>query len=128
MLAFLDWTDDPAKMGADACGKVWCLSVQKTELERAVTLRLGNDETLRTSTLAILPLVIARVNVVWRVHVVAGGAPLMLSKGIPETSRLPHSSGSWSFVLSEAGCSGRGDKQTVTALASTSDKCWSART
>ena len=80
MLAFLDWTEDPAKVGADACGKVWCLSVQKTELERAVTLRSGNDESLRESTLSILPVVIARVNVVWRVHVVAGGAPLMLSK------------------------------------------------
>ena len=45
-----------------------------------MTLRFGNDETLETRTLAILPVGIAWVNGVLRVHVVLGGAPLLLSK------------------------------------------------
>ena len=45
-----------------------------------MTFRFGNDETLETRTLAILPVGIAGVNGVLRVHVVPGGAPLLLSK------------------------------------------------
>ena len=45
-----------------------------------MTFRFGNDETLETRTMAILPVDIAGVNGVLRVHVVPGGAPLLLSK------------------------------------------------
>ena len=45
-----------------------------------MTFRFGHDETLETRTLAILPVGIAGVNGVLRVHVVPGGAPLLLSK------------------------------------------------
>ena len=45
-----------------------------------MTFRFGNDETLETRTLATLPVGIAGVNGVLRVHVVPGGAPLLLSK------------------------------------------------
>ena len=58
----------------------WGLSTQKTKLDTAVTFRFGNDETLETKTLAILPVGIAGVNGVLRVHVVLGGAPLLLSQ------------------------------------------------
>ena len=44
-----------------------------------MTFRFGNDETLETRTLAILPVGIAEVNGVLRVYVVLGGAPLLLS-------------------------------------------------
>ena len=58
----------------------WSLSTQKIKLDKAVTFRFGNDETLETKTLAMLPVGIAGVNGVLRVHVVLGGAPLLLSK------------------------------------------------
>ena len=45
-----------------------------------MTFRFGNDETLETRTLAILPVGIAGVNGVLRVYVVPGGAPLLLSE------------------------------------------------
>ena len=45
-----------------------------------MTFRFGNDETLEIRTLAIFPVEIAGVNGELRVHVVAGGAPLLLSK------------------------------------------------
>ena len=58
------------------------LSTQRILLEKATTFRFGNDETLETRTLAILPVGIAGVNGVLRVHVVHGDAPLLLSKEI----------------------------------------------
>ena len=54
---------------------------QRVQLKKARTFCFGNDETLETRTLAILPVGIAGVNGVLRVHVVPGGAPLLLSKG-----------------------------------------------
>ena len=45
-----------------------------------MTFRFGDGETLETRTLAILPVRSAGVNGVLRVHVVPGGAPLLLSK------------------------------------------------
>ena len=45
-----------------------------------MTFRFGNDETLETWALVILPVGIAGVNGVLRVYVVPGGAPLLLSK------------------------------------------------
>ena len=45
-----------------------------------MTFRFGNDETLETRALAILHVGIAGVNGVLRVHVVPGGAPLLLSE------------------------------------------------
>ena len=68
----------------------WCLSTQKVQLEKTMTFRFGNDETLETRTLAVLPVGIAGVNGVLRVHVVLGGAPLLLSKGFLKDPRLPH--------------------------------------
>ena len=56
------------------------LSIQRVQLEKARTFRFGNDETLETRTLAILPVGIAGFDGVLRVHVVPGGAPLLLSK------------------------------------------------
>ena len=58
----------------------WRWHIQKSQLEKAMTFRFGNDETLRTRTLAILPCGIGGVNGVLRVYVVLGGAPLLLSK------------------------------------------------
>ena len=45
-----------------------------------MTFRFGNDETLGTRTLAILPVGIVGVNGLLRVYVVPGGAPFLLSK------------------------------------------------
>ena len=56
------------------------LSTQRVQLDKAMTFRLGHEKTLETRTLDILPVGIAGVNGILRVHVVAGGAPLLLSK------------------------------------------------
>ena len=66
-------------MGTDAYTKMG-LSTQRIQLAKAMTFRFGNDETLETRTLAILPVGIAGDNGVLRVYVVPGGAPLLLSK------------------------------------------------
>ena len=58
----------------------WGLSTQRVQLKKAMTFRFGNDEALETKTLAIVRVGIAGVNGVLRVHVVPGGAPLLLSK------------------------------------------------
>ena len=58
----------------------WGLRTQRMQLEKAMTFRFGHDETLETRTLAMLPVGIAGVNGVLRVHVVLGSAPLLLSK------------------------------------------------
>ena len=58
----------------------WGLSTQRIQLAKAMTFRLGNDETLETKTLAILPVGIAGVDGVLRVYVVLGRAPLFLTK------------------------------------------------
>ena len=58
----------------------WGLNTQRNHLAKAATFRFGNDETLATRTLAILPVGIAGVTGVLRVYVVPGGAPLLLSK------------------------------------------------
>ena len=58
----------------------WGLNTQRIQLAKAMTFRFGNDETLETRTLAILPAGIAGVNGVLRVYVVPGRAPLLLSK------------------------------------------------
>ena len=76
---------------------------QKIELEKAMTLPLGNDETLRTRTLATLPLGIVGVNGVQCVYVVLGRALLLLSKDFFEVSRLPHRSGSWPLFFEKLG-------------------------
>ena len=65
----------------------WGLSTQQIQLAKAMTFRFGNDETLETRTLAILPVGIAGGNGVLRVYVVPGGP------------RLPHRSGSRALVL-----------------------------
>ena len=49
-----------------------------------MTFRFGNDKTLETRTLAVLPVGIAGVNGVLRLHVVHASAPLFFFKGIPE--------------------------------------------
>ena len=67
----------------------WGLSTQRVQLAKAVTFRFGNDETLETRTLAILPVGNAGVNGVLRVLVVPGGAPLLLSKDFFKRPRLP---------------------------------------
>ena len=40
----------------------WCLNTQRVQLKKASTFRFGNDETLETKTLAILPVGIGGVN------------------------------------------------------------------
>ena len=71
----------PRKVGTGAHTKMGPEhATQKVQLEKAMTFRFGNDETLETRTLTILPVGIVRVNGVLRVHVVPGGAPLWLSK------------------------------------------------
>ena len=64
----------------ERCSQKVGLSMQKIKLDKAMTFRFGNDETLETKTMAILPVGIAGGNGVQRVHVVPGGAPLLLSK------------------------------------------------
>ena len=58
----------------------WGLSTQRVQLKKARTFRFGIDETQETRTLAILLVGIAGVHGVLRVHVVPGGAPLLLLK------------------------------------------------
>ena len=58
----------------------WGLSTQRVQLRKAMTFRFGNDETLETKTLAILPVGIADVNSLLLVQMVPGRAPLLLSK------------------------------------------------
>ena len=67
------------KVGTDAHTK---MGSEHTEgpAQQGQTFRFGNDETLETRTRAILPVGIAGVNGVLRVHVVPGGAPFLLSK------------------------------------------------
>ena len=48
----------------------WGLSTQRVQLEKAMTFRFLNDETLETRTLAMLLVGIAGVDGVLRVHVV----------------------------------------------------------
>ena len=79
----------------------WGLSTQKVQLEKAMTFRL-----------AILHVGIAGVNGVLRVHVVPGGAPLLLSKEF----------------LRDLGCHIDLGKRTVAAFASTLDEFWATRT
>ena len=77
MLTPLDWTAYSRKVGTDAHTKMGPEHTRRIQLEKAMTFRFGNDETLETRTLAILPVRIAGVNGVLRVHVVPGGAPLL---------------------------------------------------
>ena len=72
MLTLPDWTDNSRKMGTDAHTKMG-LSTQRVQLKKAMTFRFGNDDTLETRALVILPVGIAGVNGVLRVHVVPGG-------------------------------------------------------
>ena len=65
-------------MGTDAHYKKWGLYTQKIKLEKAMTFRSGNDETLETKTMAILLVGFAGVNGLLRVHVVSGGVPRLL--------------------------------------------------
>ena len=62
----------------------------RIQLAKAMTFRFGNDEKLETRTLAFLPVGIAGVNGVLSVNVVAGRAPLLLSKEIFKRPWLPH--------------------------------------
>ena len=66
-------------MGTDA-HKKWWLSTPKIKLEKAMSFRFGNDETLETRTMARLHAGIAGLNGVLRVCVVPGRAPRLLSK------------------------------------------------
>ena len=77
----------------------WGLSTQRVQLKKAMTFHFGDDENTGNRALVILPVGIAGVNEVLRVHMVPGGAPLLLSKGIPEGPRLPHWPGTWASVL-----------------------------
>ena len=65
----------------------WGLSTQRIQLAKAMTFRFGNDETLETRTLAILPVGIAGVNGVLRVYVVPGGVPTLAVERIFERPR-----------------------------------------
>ena len=58
----------------------WGLYTQKIEVEKTMTFRFGDNATLITRTMAIHPVGSAGVDGVLRVHVVSGGAPLLLSK------------------------------------------------
>ena len=66
-------------MGTGAYNQVG-LSTQKIKHEKAMTFPFGNDETLETKTMAVLPVGIAGVNGVLPVHVVPGRAPLLSTK------------------------------------------------
>ena len=57
----------------------WGLNTQRIQLAKTMTFRFGNDGTLETRTLAVLPVGMAGVSGVC-VYVVPGGAPLLLSK------------------------------------------------
>ena len=73
MLTLLDWTKYSRTMGTDV-HKKWGWNAQKMKLEKAMTFRFGNDETLETRTMATLLVGIAGVNGVLRVLIVPGGA------------------------------------------------------
>ena len=79
MLTLPDWTEHSRKMGT-VLARRWGLSTQRIQLAKAMTFRFGNDETLETRTLAMLPVGIAGVSGALRVYVVPGGAPLLLSE------------------------------------------------
>ena len=78
MLTLPDWTERSRTMGTDVYTKMG--TEYAADPAKAMTFRFGNDGTLETRTLAILPVGIAGVNGVLRVYVVPGGAPLLLSK------------------------------------------------
>ena len=61
----------------------WGQSTQRVQLEKAMTFRFGNDQTLETRALAILPVGIAGVSGVLREYVVPSGAPFLLPKEFP---------------------------------------------
>ena len=67
----------------------WGLSTQRVQLAKAMTFRFGNNETLETRTLGVLPVGIAGVNGVLRVYVVLGSAALAVEK-MCERLRSPH--------------------------------------
>ena len=76
----------------------WCLNTQRIQLAKAMTFRFGNDETLETRTLAILPVGIDGVGGVLRVCRAWGSAALVI-EGIPERPWPPHWSGTWASVF-----------------------------
>ena len=96
----------------------WGLSTQRTQLAKAMTFRFGNDETLETRTLAILPVGIAGVNGVLRVYVVPGGAPLLLSKEFSRDLGCHIDLGRGHLFFEKLGVRTGGDKRTVAAFAS----------
>ena len=59
---FLDWTKYSRKVGTEMLTRRWGLSTQKVQLEKAMTFRFGNDETLETRTMARLLVGIAGVS------------------------------------------------------------------
>ena len=77
MLTLLDWTES-IEMWEQMRTRRWGLSTQRVQLKKDRSFRFGNDETLETRTLAIVPVGLAVVNGVLRVHVVLGGAPHLL--------------------------------------------------
>ena len=91
-----------------------------------MTFRHGNDETLETSTLAILAVRTAGVNGVLLVHAVPGGAPLLLSKEfLRDLGCIDLARGQLFFE--KLGVQA-GDKRTVAASVSTVEEFWATRT
>ena len=71
MLTLPDWTKHSRKW-EQMLTRRWCLNTQRIQLAKAMAFRFGNDETLETRTMTILPVGIAGVNGVLRVYVVPG--------------------------------------------------------
>ena len=79
LLTFFEWTKNTWKMGADAHNRV------EIKLEKAMTFRFGNDETLEAK-----PVVIAGVNRVLRVHVLPWRSTTLVVESFFERPRLSY--------------------------------------
>ena len=104
------------------------LNTQKIKLEKAMTFRFGNDETLEIRTVVILPAGIAGVSGVLHTHVVPERAPPLLSKEYLKDLDCHIDPGRGHLFFEKLGVRAVVTKRTVAAFAPRTDKFWSAGT
>ena len=96
----------------------WRLNILKIELDKAMTFRFGNDETLENKTMAIFSVGIAGVNgvlrVTWSLEVHRSCCHIDLGRG--------------HLFFEKLEVRAVGTKQTVAAFAPPTDKFWSTGT
>ena len=93
-----------------------------------MTFRFGNDETLETRTLAILPVGIAGVNGALRAYVLPRGAPLLLSKEFLRDLGCHIDLGRGHLFFEKLGSANSGGKHTIAAFVFTLDEFWATGT